>query len=192
MIRIYNPDGTYKDISRQKRYKPTGRRRGRPRKKHELPPLPPSRKQPYSIILTSRGKQKECLKTFRTREDAYAYFYKIIEENQKVAFPIKHLNFNGIVEADYEIYIIQRLDEDKPKDAALLRNESGEFIPHDTNMDKWQILDKSVWNIEETFWVFGYDPIYQRKNFEWIFDNLIGLDGKNKYLFKNEIGRAHV
>lgn len=100
-------------------------------------------------------------------------------------FPIKYINYNGIIEAKYELFILKKLDEYTTKDDVSLRNELGEFIKYDTNLDNWQIIDKSNWNIEETFWVNGYDPKFQRKNYQWILDNIIGVDIDSKYSFKN-------
>ena len=31
-------------------------------------------------------------------------------------------------------------------------------------------------NKEETFWVYGYHPVFQRKDFTWIYENLISND----------------
>lgn len=185
MLKIHQHNGGFSEIKRRKLKKKSNRKRGRPRKKHELKPLKPSRKQPYSIILTSRSKQKECIKTFRTEEEAYQYFSNLLESNKKVIFPIKYLNYKGIVDAKYELYILKRINEYDVKNTVMLRDNLGKFIEYDTDSDKWQIIDKADWNIEETFWVNGYDPKYQRKTFQWIFDNFIGIDCKNKYLFKN-------
>ena len=112
----------------------------------------------------------------------------MIEKNKKeTLFPIKYLNYKGIVEANYELYILKKVDEYSIKDSVMLRDDMGKLITHDTDNDKYQIIDKAKWNIEETFWVNGYDPKLQRKTFEWIFTNFIGHNKKDKYTFKNVI-----
>lgn len=186
MIRIAQEDGSFLKLIRRKKRKSTGRKRGRPRKVVTEKPKP-SRKRPYSIILTTRGRQKECFKTFKTEEEAYQYFTDIINSNQNVRFPVKYLNYAGIVDAKYEIYIIKRVEESETKFKAQLRNDYGEFIEYDTDSDNWMIVDKSPWNVEESFWVHGYDPVFQRKDFNWIVDNIIIPGGfKNILVYKNK------
>ena len=34
-------------------------------------------------------------------------------------------------------------------------------------------MDKNEWLIEETFHVYGFDPIRERKNFDYIYNNII-------------------
>lgn len=184
MIRIHQVDGGYVEIKRRKKRKSTGRKRGRPRKQQAVPLKPKSKKRPYSIILTSNGKQKKCLKTFYTEEDARSMFYELIMENKQIVFPIKYTNNNGIKDIKYELFIIKRVD-DSEKSITKLRNDIGEFVEYDTNMDNWEIVDKTDWQIEETFWVNGYHPKYQRKTFNWIFDNFIGNNKKDCSSFKN-------
>lgn len=186
MIRIHQVDGGYVEIKRRKKRKSTGRKRGRPRKQHIIEPLPKSRKKPFNVILTTRLKQKECLGTFNTEQDAYAFFYNLQNENKKVMFPVRYICNNGINEANYELYILKKLDENSKEDnITLLRNDIGEFVEHDTNMDNWKIIDKCKWDVEETFWVYGYDPFLQRKDFQWIFDNFIKDNPRNYSTFKN-------
>lgn len=186
MIRIHKIDGGYVEIKRRKKRKSTGRKRGRPRKQQPILQEPKSRKRPYSIILTSNGKQKKCFKTFRTEQDARKAFYDMIENNSNaVLFPIKHTNSNGIKDIKYELFIIKRIDGGAEKSVTMLRNDIGEFVEYDTNMSNWEIVDKSDWQVEETFWVNGYHPKYQRKTFSWIFDNFIGGSKKDFSLFKN-------
>lgn len=184
MLRIPQKDGSFLTISRKKSRK-TNRKRGRPRKKYELPPEKPSRKRPYSIIITSRGKQKEFIKNFRDEQSAYTYFTEMLEKNKNIRFPIKNLNYKGIEEAKYELFIIKKIDTDKPQNDTYLRNEYGELVKHETNSKEWMVIDKANWNIEETFWVHGYDPLYQRKNFDWIFNNLILAPITKDYAFAN-------
>lgn len=185
MIRIHQVDGGFVEIKRRKKRKSTGRKRGRPRKKHVLEPIVKSRKKPFSIILTSCGKQKECLKTFRSEKDAYDYFYTLITDNKKIRFPVKYINNNGLKEAKYELYILKRDDKSTDINSILLRNDLGEFVEHVTDTEGWQIIDKTSYDIEESFWVNGYDPFLQRKNFEWIFDNFIGKNIRDYDSFKN-------
>lgn len=185
MIRIPQKDGSFKKISKTRKKRSAGKKRGRPRKTIIQELKPKSRKRPYSIILTSRGKQKKTLKTFKDEQEAYAYLGDLLYENNKVKFPVKYINTNHkLEEAKYELYIIKRLDENSGKEVSYLKNDYGEFIEYSTNSEKWCIVDKSPWSIEETFWVNGYDPVFQRKTFDWILNELL-LKINDYYSFKN-------
>ena len=182
MIRIAQDDGSFLKIKRRSKRKSTGRKRGRPRKKIEEP-VKLSKKRPYSIILTSRGKQKKCIKTFRTENEAYQYFQQLIDDNTKIKFPVKYINIHGFVEAKYELYIIKKIGKEEIKETTYLRNDYGELIKHVTNSENWQVIDKTPWDIEESFWVHGFNPTFERKDYQWILDNLIiGTEG---FFFKN-------
>jgi hypothetical protein len=76
------------------------------------------------------------------------------------------------------------------------------LIENRLNTEKWVILDKFQYNVEETFWVYGYHPNIERKTFQWVYDNLIlsQLDGskenilriilyKNKIVIKNDLNQ---
>ena len=185
MLKIAQEDGTFLKISRRKKRKSTGRKRGRPKKQVEKPKLPKSRKKPYSIILASRGKQKQTLKVFGDQNEAYQYLSKLQEDNRKVMFPVKYLNLDkSLEEAKYELYIVKHISENDTKETTYLRNDYGELVEYETNSEKWQIIDKCEWDIEETFWVYGFDPIFQRKDFNWIMDNMIS-NQSDYYTFKN-------
>ena len=58
----------------------------------------------------------------------------------------------------------------------MLRNEFGKFVNYRTESNDWTIIEKQPHDIEETFWVYGYHPRLQRKNYEWIMDNIV-LEG---------------
>lgn len=184
MLKIPQKDGSFLKISRQKSRR-TGRKRGRPRKVQEPLKEKTSRKRPYQIIVTSLGKQREFIKSFRDEQSAYEYFTRLLEENKKIRFPIKTLNSYTIKEAKFEIFIIKKIDENTPQDETYLRNDYGEFIKYETNSKEWIVIDKSNWNIEETFWINGYDPKHQRKTFEWIFKNCILNKHLDDYCFSN-------
>jgi hypothetical protein len=89
-----------------------------------------------------------------------------------------------MIEAEYELVIIKCRDELESK-TNKVRDAKGEFTDYETSDDDWIVIDRAPYNIEETFWVYGYHPRIQRKDFNWIFDNFIDKDSKNKYMFKS-------
>ena len=143
------------------------------------------RKAQYKIIITSHGLQIEFVNWYQTVKDAYKAFKRITTENAKnVVFPVKYINHMTIKEADYEILLLKRRERLESK-AQKLRNEYGQFIDHIIdNDDDWIIVDKCTYNKEESFWVFGYHPKHQRKDFMFILTNFFIKEMKDKDLFK--------
>lgn len=130
-----------------------------------------SRKHLYQIILTSNGKRIETLYSAQSLDKVNRKFRSLLNNNKTVKFPVKYLNVGKIIDAHYELYIIKR-NEGESK-IVKLKDENGKIINFQTDNDDWIIYDREDYNKEESFWVYGYHPIYQRKNFEWIFNNII-------------------
>ena len=138
----------------------------------------------YSIILTNHGKQKETICSEATEEKIYKRYEKLLKENKKVVFPVRFNNEQHVmVESEHELVIIKCRDEYEKKETKI-KTDSGEFAIYETTDDDWIVIDRTPYNIEETFWVYGYHPRIQRKTFQWIFENFVLKDSKNKYMFK--------
>jgi len=124
------------------------------------------------------GKYKKTLHRCKTQGTSYANFNKLKMEN-KVFFPKKYVNSNGIIPVEYRIYVVKDFDEsDKPR---LVRNKTGK-LEYEKKFGDWTILHDSSYYIEETFWVYGYNNIHDRKTVKDIMGLLvIGLKDK-KYV----------
>lgn len=121
----------------------------------------------YQIILMNHGAFLKALYTVNTEEQAYKWFNKLKEDSDAVSFPIKYNNDKAIIEAEYEIAMIKCKDKGD-KDVTLILDQTGSFHQYQTNEENWMVVDKAQYNIEETFWVYGYHPKLQRKSFSWI------------------------
>ena len=144
-----------------------------------------NKKKIYSIILTNHDKQLESICSEATEEKIYKKFNDLLKKNKKVTFPMQYNNLkHKMVESKYELVII-KCKELGDKDVNKIRDEYGQFINYESSSEDWIIVDRANYNIEETFWVYGYHPKLQRKTFEWIFENFILKDSKNKYMFKS-------
>ena len=62
---------------------------------------------------------------------------------------------------------------DEDKKLTKLKDGDGKIINFETNDDNWIIYERANYDKEESFWVYGYHPVYQRKDFNWIYENLI-------------------
>ena len=89
-----------------------------------------------------------------------------------------------MVESEYELILI-KCKELGDNDVNKIRNKNGQFTNYESSDEDWIVIDRANYNIEETFWVYGYHPRLQRKTFEWIFDNFIAKNSKDKYMFKS-------
>lgn len=144
-----------------------------------------NKKKIYTIILTSHNKRLRTICSEETENKIYKRFNELLEENKKVKFPVQYNNKNkSIMESQYELIII-KCKEFGDSDVNKIRDEYGQYANYETVEDGWIVIDRANYNMEETFWVYGYHPKLQRKTFEWIFDNLIKKDSKNKYMFKS-------
>ena len=144
-----------------------------------------NKKRIYSIILVNHGKQLQTICSDTTEDKIYKHFESLLKENKKVAFPIRYNNHKHVmVESEYELVIIKCRDELESR-VNKVRSNTGEFTDYTTTDDDWIVIDRAPYNMEETFWVYGYHPRIQRKDFNWIFETFIASDAKNKYMFKS-------
>ena len=144
-----------------------------------------NKKKIYSIILVNHGKQLRTICSEETETKIYKRFKELLDESKEVNFPIRYNNHEHVmIEAEYELVIIKCSDEFDNK-VNKVRSDSGEFVNYETTDEDWIVVDRAPYNIEETFWVYGYHPRLQRKDFNWVFDNFIAKDAKNKYMFKS-------
>ena len=136
----------------------------------------------YQIIVTSHDKQLDFIKSFRTEAQVNKYFNSMLNENKNIKFPVKYISRKKIEEAKYELVIIKRKNEDESS-ITKLRNNYGEFTEYNTNNDDWIVYDKAPYDIEESFWIYGYHPLVDRKSFSFIIDELVKPKVTNKYEF---------
>lgn len=174
------------------------------RKKKIIKPLPKYHTFDYKIVDCHNGKQVGYIGAYIEIEDAYSKIEELMKESEKVVFPKNITTSSCVKNNSINEYLILVKNRDLSKSNPLIRNEYGKLIEHRLNTEKWVILDKFKYNIEETFWVYGYHPNTERKTFEWIYNNLlIGkmidsseiirvLIYKNKIIFKNDDGKKEM
>lgn len=166
------------------------RKRGRPKKRGPKKKVPPKvykerNTWDYKIVSCRNGRQNGYYGKFATSKDAYREIDRLMDISKNVVFPRKIVNTNG--ESDsYDEYVILKRNKGS-EEVPLLRNDYGKLVEHRTNTDKWVIFDKFRYQVEETFWVYGYDPRTDRKTFIWIYDNLLVGKISNKYDYKRVI-----
>jgi hypothetical protein len=131
----------------------------------------------YKLVVTSRGKIQETLGNAETEKEIYKMFNKLLKENKKTVFPKMYTNNIHVMnKANYELYIIKCKQHDDDS-ISRIRNEYGKYVEYESDDENWVIVDHAEWLMEETFFVYGYHPRFQRKDFNWVFENFI--EGKN-------------
>lgn len=108
----------------------------------------------YRVILTSNGEYKKTLHRSKTRETAFIHFYKLKDEN-KVFFPKRFVNANGIKPVKYKICVTKITEEGDT--FRILRDDYGKLYT-EKPLGDWTILHSDEYEIEETFWVYGFKP----------------------------------
>lgn len=147
----------------------------------------------FKIVSMLNGKQNGYIGQYHTYSDANEKIKELLEENAKVVFPRKYLN-KGVISVLKDEYLILERNRFGDKEDGIVRNEFGKFVKQKiTNSTKWVVCDKIIKQVEETFWVYGYDPKTDRKTYTWIFDNLIKGEIHNSYdiirilVYKNKL-----
>jgi hypothetical protein len=127
----------------------------------------------YRTIILRNGKYLKTMHRCLTRETAFRRFIQFKEEN-KVLFPKKFVNDKRINPVEYKICVIKDTEDDDT--FRTIRDKMGK-----TKIEKplgdWTILDDAPYEVEETFWVYGFSPVHERKNIV----DVMRLVAKNSY-----------
>lgn len=183
--------GPKKKIARKKKW------RQKKKAKRMLQKLPNFE---YKIIQYRNGKHTATIGAFNSLYDTYKKLNELLKESDNVIFKANiDARELSMQEAVDEYAIITNIPPENNTTNGF-RNDFGKIIHTELNSKHWFLLDKVRFNQEETFWVWGYDKWKDRKNFLWIYNNLLmsGIETKydfkrvmtfrNKVIFKNDNG----
>lgn len=145
----------------------------------------------YKIVLCLNKRFKKKIGRYHNEVDAMAKKAELLEENKKVILPALQLNngriVNAIQDLTMEYLILKKVEKDKfETNVSKHPNNFGKLVDHATDDEDWVIIDKFPCVKEESFWVYGYDKVSDRKDITWIFENLI----KNKITSKYDVIRV--
>lgn len=107
----------------------------------------------YRVILISNGKYKKTLYKCKTKESVFLKYHKMREENN-ILFPKKFINTNGIKPVKYQICVTKPTEE--ADTFRILRDDYGKLYT-EKPLGDWTILASDEYNIEETFYIYGYE-----------------------------------
>jgi hypothetical protein len=168
-----------------------------PKKKRIRRKISPKIKQSaifdFKIVSVLNGKQNGYISKHTDYADAYAALEVLRKTNETIKFPRKFINRAEIIPAKEE-YLLLEKNRHGDKADGMLRNEFGKYIKQKiTNNKKWIVREKIQKLVEETFWVYGFDPKHDRKTYSWIWDNLVLSKIHNSYdvirilVYKNKL-----
>lgn len=142
----------------------------------------------YRIILTKNYQQYDELSYSRWMLTAYEKFNNYVEENHRDVICEKIISQSNKQNAEtvkYEILLLKKINPDEDDGVRKLRDENGLFVENKIkNRTTYAIIAKSDWYIPETYNVYGYNPVSDRKTGRWIYDNIINVNC-NKNNVKN-------
>jgi hypothetical protein len=131
----------------------------------------------YRVILISNGEYKKTLHRSRTRQTAFINYHALIEKNQNVKFPKKFINTEKIKPVKYKICVTKPTEPDDT--FRLLRDDYGKTYVEKPIGD-WTILASEDYNIEETFWIYGFEPKNNRPTIADVIKKLVSGAYKKK------------
>jgi hypothetical protein len=131
----------------------------------------------YRTILLRNQKYLKTMHRCYTRETAFKRF-RMFKEDNHVLFPRKFVNDRKIKPVEYKICVVK--DTEEEDDFRTLRDKLGKTYVEKPLFDIWTVLDDSPYKIEETFWIYGFDPVHERKDIR----DVVKLVGKNSYSAK--------
>ena len=163
---------------RKKKSGPKVKRGPKPKKKKKTKVAKKSRPSwNFKIAVFEFKKQKKFIGYYHDAVEAN-YVKSILEEkNRSVVFPKHYVNnshtSNKLYEFKNEYVILQKNKDELSDGITQLRNEFGKLVDHKTTNKNWMIYDKFPCLVEEKFWVYGYNPKTDRKEFNWIYENFV-------------------
>lgn len=174
-----NKKGTKKKVVKKKtaKKKPKVKKKKSTKKRKWVKPLNTKlyNGEYYRILLTSQKKIFTNIYSTYIKEYALKAYDKLLKENKKnVRFPVKYSSRDhNLVKANYELLLLKRKNNPDDSSEVLLRNGIGQLVPHTTNSNRTIIFRKETFLFEESFWVYGFDPRHERKNFDYILNKIL-------------------
>ncbi len=150
-------------------------------------------KKPKYVVGTIINGKLKILKEYDTNLDtALIQYESLLRESNDVIFPLHYMNTNNeIILAEREIVLLYRLKEHElgQNYTTLLKNNIK--VPHKMSQ-LYTIHARYRYDIEETFWIYRYNPKRIRPTFNECFDIFLEVlsettDIAKLYIYKNKV-----
>ena len=133
----------------------------------------------YRVVLTSNGVYKKTLHRSKTKETCFINYHKLIEANKGIKFPKKFINTSKIKKVTYKICVTKPTEEGDV--FRTIRDDYGRTHT-EKPLGDWTILDSTEYEVEETFWIWGYDSKADRPTIDDIVKKLMSGVYKKNYV----------
>ena len=153
--------------------------------------------KPYKVYIAVNG---HCMKNgvkgrYKTLDEARACVKELLAAEEDIIYERLSKTYpDGTMESNYEYVIFKDVRDEEPK-STYLKNEFGKYVEHkvEAKGTNYEIVEKCKAKVEDTVWVFGYDPRNDRKTFAWVYNNVLNegfsgaYDMKRIYLYHNKV-----
>lgn len=197
MPKIYKGDGSFYYYYYKKK---KGRKKKRgPKSKSNKNIKPKNYKLwDFKIVRCDFRKQEEYIGQYHDVEEITKKKEELIKQNESVEIPIMYISNRRKNKQTYdyesEYVILKRVRDIEINDNITeLRNQYGKYVKYSTTSEKWVIYDKFPCKIEETFWVYGFNPKTDRKTIKWVYETFIdeyievSYDMVQIYVYNNKV-----
>lgn len=134
----------------------------------------------YRILLLRNEVPIKILNRVKTSNKSRELYKEHLKNSSQVKFERLCITSNNITNVTYEIC---RVKEFEPKDEErIVRDKVGRLCKAKiiNSNGKWTILDSNPFNVEETFYVFGFNPRNDRKEIDFIIGLMVrGINDSN-------------
>lgn len=120
----------------------------------------------YRIVLLQNGLYKKTMYKSKTMKAAMDNFTKISEDSTRVRFPRKYVNSHRIKKVEYTLFVVKDFEEGD--EMRMVRDKLGRLYREKPLFGIWTVIDDYTYQIEESFYIFGYHPVHDRKDLKFI------------------------
>jgi len=124
----------------------------------------------YRVILISNGVYKKTLHKCKTKETAFKNFNLLLDKNKTIKFPKKNINTQKIKPVEYQLCVVKPTEPDDV--FRIIRDDYGKTYT-EAPIGNWTILNSEKYNVEETFWIYGYNSKLNRPTIDVILKKLV-------------------
>lgn len=130
----------------------------------------------FAIYRFRDQRAKEVIARKSWKMDILDYYEEMLQDNKEnVKVPdLRQSNH-------YELLLARRIKRGEDN-ISYIKNKDGKLIPHIlTNTPNLVIMRKEDWYVEENYYVYGYHPFTERKEFKFVYDELLLKDLGERY-----------
>lgn len=139
----------------------------------------------YRVILVKNKKAVKALFKHAKKERTYEMYDKLISENI-VYFPKRFDNCRAsVTPIIFELLIIKKREATDIN--RMVRNDIGQMVEEKSLSKNWTILERKPYEVEETFYIFGHDSVYDRFDFKRILKEILMKNIRLKGMVKEVI-----